>query len=97
MEVITTDNISHKAPDDFVERSRLLKDMPTGTIHVPFSHSVLQYLIQREYPKDGLALLELAQAADFLNMEWELDEACMRIASTLKGMTTQEIEKFLSL
>ena len=71
--------------------------MPVGKVHVPFTDSIMQYLIQEEFPKDGQSLLEVAKAADFLNMEWELTEACRRIASTLNGMTTNEIEKFLNL
>lgn len=97
MDVITSDNVYHKLPDDFVDRSQLLKDMSPGKVHVPFSDSVMQKLIQGDFPKDGQGLLEVAKAADFLNMEWELKEACRRIATTLKGMTTKEIEKFLSL
>ena len=74
MDVITSDNVHHAVSDNFVDRSQLLKDMPPGKVHVPFSDSVMQNLIRGDFPKDGQGLLEVAKAADFLNMEWELNE-----------------------
>ena len=96
MEVVTSDDVYVKVSDEFIQRSRLLKDMDPGKVHVPFPDSVIQHLIRDEFPKNGQSLLEVARAADFLNMESELDQACRRIASTIRGKTPQEIEKFLN-
>jgi hypothetical protein len=50
-----------------------------------------------EYPEDGQELLALARAADFLHMEEEIDEACRRVAESLKGKTATEIRTFLGM
>lgn len=105
MEIQTSDGVTYTLEDDFVQRSKVLRDMvsPDGMVvndhpvDIPFRSKMVWYLKGRMFPKDGAELLELAKTADFLNMEEDLDEACRRIAEHLKGKTATEVKKFLGI
>jgi hypothetical protein len=97
MELVTTEGILHNVSPEFITKSQILTEILSGCVRVPISNTTLRYLMKGEYPEDGQELLALARAADFLHMEEEIDEACRRVAESLKGKKAQEIRTFLGM
>lgn len=97
MELTTRDGVHYKLSQEFVNKSQLLSDMAEGHVSVPIDNETLAWLVKSEWPTDGHALLKMAKAADFLHMEKDLSEACKRVAESLRGKTTKEIEDFFNL
>jgi hypothetical protein len=97
MELITIDGVHHILGKDFISKSNLLKDMPCGIVPIPFDDETIQYLLLSIFPSDGRKLLNIAKAADFLQMDEELNFVCQLVADSLKSKTENEIKKFLNL
>lgn len=96
MELVTTEGIIYNVSPEFVTRSQILTEILSGCVRVPISNTTLRFLMNGTYPDDGSELLALARAADFLHMEPEIDEACRRVAESLRGKTATEIQAFLN-
>lgn len=96
MELVTSEGIVHNVSPEFVNRSQILSEILSGCVSVPITIRTLHFLTNGTYPDDGSELLALARAADFLHMEPEIDEACRRVAESLKGKTAMEIQAFLN-
>ena len=95
MELVTTEGVVHTVSTEFITKSQILTEILSGCVRVPISNTTLRYLMKGEYPEDGQELLALARAADFLHMETEIDEACRRVAESLRGKTATDIRKFI--
>ena len=96
---MTDDGILYTVSPSLVSRSKLLSDMdtPDTYVSVPIKFQTMQWLESRQWPTHGQDLLDIAKATDFLNMEEDLDEACRRVAESLRGRTADEIRKFLQI
>jgi hypothetical protein len=95
MELVTTEGVVFNVSQDFITKSQILTEILSGCVRVPISSTTLKFLMDGTYPDNGPELLAFAKAADFLHMETEIDEACRRIAESLKGKSAIEIRKFL--
>jgi hypothetical protein len=95
MEIVTTDSMIHVLAPSFVQKSKLLCDVPPGPVPVPFSSKLIRALETETYPADQYELMQFARAADFLQMDDLLDESARRIAQFLNGQSAEKIWEFL--
>jgi hypothetical protein len=97
MELVTEDGTVYAPTDEFVQKSKLLCDVPPGRVPVPFSYELIRMLETETYPSDRYELMQFARAADFLQIDNLLDESARRIAQFLNGQTAEQIHEFLGM
>ena len=95
MELVTEDGTVYAPTEQFVQKSKLLCDVPPGPVPVPFSYKLIRALETATYPSDQYELMQFARAADFLQMDDLLDESARRIAQFLNGQSAEKIWEFL--
>lgn len=95
MEMLTSDGIYRKVHSSFVAKSRILSDVPSGPVPIQVTEKILNHLVDGTWPIDDYELLECARAADYLDIEDILEEACWRVALRLQGKSAKEIRNFI--
>lgn len=89
-------------PDDFVQKSRLLRDIledcDEGVIPIQnISMRAMNNLLRGSVDLSRDELVEMALAADFLAHDDLLNECCKQIARNISGLTREQIMKYLGI
>ena len=104
MNVFTSDHRYFHLEKDIYEKSKLLtviaEEFGNDQV-VPLpnitSHILMKIIKDTPHEENRDILFDMANAADYLQMDELLDETCKEIAELLKGKTSKEIRRILNI